>query len=153
MTVLSSYVGISPKSDLTLVKRVAEKLHGKTMLHVNSTRAGGGVAEILQRMVPMLENLGIGVRWEVIKGDERFFDITKKLHNALQGKDELITPEMWDHHLAVNRRNAQRINLDADAVIIHDPQPAPLVGIARRGRGCGAATSIWRTRRPGPSKA
>ena len=131
---LASYVGIAPKSDLTLVKRLAGRLHGKTLVHVNSTRAGGGVAEILQRMVPMLENLGIVVRWEVIEGDERFFDITKKLHNALQGKEEMITPEMWDHHLAVNRKNAQRLNFEADAVIIHDPQPAPLIEFRKNGK-------------------
>ncbi len=135
---LSRYAGISPKSDLTLLKRLTGRLHGKTFLHVNSTRAGGGVAEILQRMVPILENIGISVRWEVIEGDERFFEITKKLHNSLQGKEETITPEMWDYHLEVNRKNAERLNLDADAVLIHDPQPAPLIDFRKRG------TWMWR---------
>ncbi len=132
------YAGISPKSDLTLLKRLAAVLQGRTFLHVNSTRAGGGVAEILQRMVPVLENIGIRVRWEVIEGDERFFEITKKMHNALQGNPETITPEMWDYHFEVNTRNAERMNLEADAVLIHDPQPAPLIEFRKGG------TWMWR---------
>ncbi|MFI5295903.1 MAG: glycosyltransferase [Thermodesulfovibrionales bacterium] len=135
---LSGYSGISPKSDLTLLKRLADKLRGRTFLHVNSTRAGGGVAEILQRMLPILENIGINVRWEVLEGDERFFDITKKIHNALQGNAETITREMWDYHFDVNKRNAGRLNLEADAVLIHDPQPAPLIEYRKAG------TWMWR---------
>lgn len=135
---LSSYSGISPKSDLTLLKRLADKLNGRAFLHVNSTRAGGGVAEILQRMVPILENIGINVRWEVLEGDERFFDITKKIHNALQGNAETITRDMWDYHFDVNKRNAGRLNLEADAVLIHDPQPAPLIEYKKAG------TWMWR---------
>ncbi len=130
---LARYAGIAPKSDLTLLKRLADKLSGRSFLHVNSTRAGGGVAEILQRLLPILENLGIRVRWEVIQGDERFFDITKKIHNALQGSAETITREMWDYHLEMNRENAERLNLEADAVLIHDPQPVPLVEYRKQG--------------------
>lgn len=135
---LSSYSGISPTSDITLLKKLADKMRGRTFLHVNSTRAGGGVAEILQRMVPILENIGINVRWEVLEGDERFFEITKKIHNALQGNVETITREMWDYHLDVNEKNAGRLNLDADAVLIHDPQPVPLVRYRKTG------TWMWR---------
>jgi trehalose synthase len=135
---LSGYSGISPKSDLTLLKKLADKMRGRTFLHVNSTRAGGGVAEILQRMLPILENIGINVRWEVLEGDERFFEITKKIHNALQGNAETITREMWDYHFDVNKRNAGRLNLDADAVLIHDPQPAPLIEYKKAG------TWMWR---------
>jgi trehalose synthase len=124
---LSSYSGISPKSDLTLLKKLADKMSGRTFLHVNYTRAGVVVSEILQRMVPILENIGINVRWEVLEGDERFFEITKKMHNALQGNPETITREMWDYHFDVNKRNAGRLNLDADAVLIHDPQPVALI--------------------------
>jgi trehalose synthase len=109
------------------------RLHKRSFLHINSTREGGGVAEILQRMVPILEELGINVRWEVIEGDSRFFDITKKMHNALQGKTEKITEDMWQYHFEVNRMNAQKINLDADAVLIHDPQPAPLIEFKKTG--------------------
>lgn len=135
---ISQYSGISPKGDLILLERLGEKLKGKSFLHINSTRAGGGVAEILQRMVPILVELGIDARWEVIEGDERFFDVTKKIHNAVQGNPEKITEDMWRHHYEINKKNAERINLDADAVLIHDPQPSPLIEFRKRGRW------IWR---------
>ncbi|MEK6725504.1 MAG: glycosyltransferase [Deltaproteobacteria bacterium] len=135
---ISQYSGISPKGDLILLERLGEKLKGKSFLHINSTRAGGGVAEILQRMIPILVELGIDARWEVIEGDERFFDLTKKIHNAVQGNSEKITEDMWRHHYEINKKNAERINLDADAVLIHDPQPSPLIEFRKTGRW------IWR---------
>ncbi|GBE00723.1 trehalose synthase [bacterium BMS3Bbin06] len=136
---LSDYSGIAPKSDLILIKRLCERFRNRHFLHINSTRAGGGVAEILQRMVPILKNLGIDTRWEVIKGDKRFYDITKRIHNALQGSPEAISEDMWKYHYEVNRTNAEKLNLDADAVLIHDPQPAPLIEF-RHDRG----HWIWR---------
>ena len=138
MIMLDRYSGIAPKGDLVLLRRLGEKLSGKRFLHVNSTRAGGGVAEILQRMLPILKELGLDARWEVIGGDERFFDITKKFHNALQGQIEKITPEMQQYHHEVNRVNAGTLDLDADAVLIHDPQPLPLIEYRKTGKW------IWR---------
>jgi trehalose synthase len=136
---ISQYSGISPKGDLILLKRLGDKMRGKSFLHVNSTKAGGGVAEILHRMMPILDELGIQARWEVIEGDEQFFDITKKIHNALQGNHETITKKMWQHHFEVNKRNMETIKLDdVDAALIHDPQPAPLVEFKKSGRW------IWR---------
>ncbi len=79
------YKGIAPKGDIVLLQRLGEALRGRTFLHINSTREGGGVAEILHRMVPILRDLDIDARWEVIRGDARFYDTTKKIHNALQG--------------------------------------------------------------------
>jgi trehalose synthase len=131
--VFDRYVGISPKSDLLLLQLLAAKLHNRSFLHINSTRAGGGVAEILQQMIPVLKELGINVRWEVIEGDPAFFDITKKVHNSLQGNPERITDKMWQYHYETNKKNAENLNLDADAVIIHDPQPAPLIEFKKRG--------------------
>lgn len=130
---LDQYVGISPKSDLLLLQMFGAKLNKRSFLHINSTREGGGVAEILQRMIPILNELGIDARWEVIQGDSRFFDITKKIHNTLQGNPEQITEEMWQYHYGVNRINAETLNLEADAVLIHDPQPAPLVEFRKTG--------------------
>jgi trehalose synthase len=135
---IDKYTGISPKGDLLLLRKLGDILSGKSFLHVNSTKAGGGVAEILQRMIPILSEIGIIARWEIIQGDDRFFDITKKIHNALQGNPEVITEEMWQHHFEVNRRNAGIMDLDADAVLIHDPQPAPLIEFRRSGKW------IWR---------
>jgi trehalose synthase len=136
--VIAQYSGIAPKGDIMLIRRLGEKLKKRSFLHVNSTREGGGVAEILQRLIPVLEELGIDARWEVIEGDDRFFEITKKIHNALQGNPEEITDEMWEYHFEVNKRNAEKIDLAADAVLIHDPQPAPLVTFKKTG------SWIWR---------
>jgi trehalose synthase len=135
---IEQYSGIAPRGDLLLLDKLSESLQKKSFLHINSTRAGGGVAEILQRMIPILESLGINARWEVISGDERFFDITKKIHNAIQGNPQTITKEMWEYHREVNRRNAEKLDLDADAVLIHDPQPAPLIEFKKTGKW------IWR---------
>lgn len=135
---ISEYSGIAPKGDLLLLQKLGEKMNHKSFLHVNSTRAGGGVAEILQRMIPILKEIGIDARWEVIRGDSRFFDITKKIHNALQGNPEMITREMWEYHFEVNKKNAESCHLDADAVLIHDPQPVPLIEFKKGGRW------IWR---------
>ncbi|MFZ5997021.1 MAG: glycosyltransferase [Nitrospirota bacterium] len=131
---LERYSGVAPKGDLLLLRRLGERLQGKTFLHVNSTRSGGGFAEILQRMLPLIKDLGINARWEVIEGDERFFDITKKMHNALQGNVERFTEDMWTHHYEVNKKNAGKLDLEADAVLIHDPQPAPLIEFRKGGR-------------------
>jgi len=129
---IREYSGIAPKGDLLLIQRLCEKLQGKSFLHVNSTRKGGGVAEILNRMIPLLRDLGINARWEVIEGDTKFFDFTKKVHNALQGNEERFTDEMWEYYYEVNKKNRRNINLEADAVLIHDPQPAPLIEFRSR---------------------
>ncbi len=130
---IENYSGIAPRGDLLLLKKLGEKFAGRSFLHINSTRAGGGVAEILQRMLPILQELGIETRWEVIEGDERFFDITKKIHNAMQGNPEQFSEDMWEHHREINRMNAGKLDLDADAVLIHDPQPAPLIEYRKNG--------------------
>ena len=135
---IDTYTGIAPKGDLILLKRMGERLQGRTFLHVNSTKAGGGVAEILQRMVPMIQELGIQTRWEVIEGDAPFFETTKSFHNGLQGDPTVIAPEMWDHHYRINQANAERLDLDADMVLIHDPQPVPLIEFKKTGHW------VWR---------
>ena len=135
---MERYSGISPKGDLLLIMRLCETLKNRTFLHINSTRSGGGVAEILHRMLPILEEIGVAARWEIIEGDKRFFDITKKIHNALHGRTEKITKDMWDYHFEINKRNAESINLNADAVLIHDPQPVPLIEFKKGGKW------IWR---------
>ncbi len=135
---IKQYSGIAPKGDLLLIQRLCDKLKGKSFLHVNSTREGGGVAEILHRMIPLLKDLGIDARWEVIEGDAKFYDFTKKTHNALQGNREKFTRDMWDYYYEVNKRNRKKINLHADAVLMHDPQPAPLIEFRPRSR-----KSVW----------
>ena len=86
---------------------LGEKLQDKTVQNVNSTAVGGGVAEILTRMVPLLKQLGVNARWDVIKGNEKFFNITKKIHNALHGVNEDISSEDLEYFLEVNRENIE----------------------------------------------
>jgi trehalose synthase len=131
---IAQYTGIVPHGDLLLLQKLGEKLKDRSFLHINSTREGGGVAEILQRMIPIMQELGINARWDVIGGDAAFYDMTKKVHNTLQGNMELVSQEMWDHHYEINRKNAEKLDLDADAVLIHDPQPAPLIEFRKAGR-------------------
>jgi trehalose synthase len=135
---LENYIGIAPKIDLVIIQKLADKFSGRHFLHINSTKSGGGVAEILQRMIIILTGLEIHARWEVLEGDTRFFDITKKIHNAIQGDQENISKDMWQYYFEVNRRNAEKLNFDADAVFIHDPQPAPLIEFKK------TSTWIWR---------
>lgn len=138
---IKEYSGIAPKSDLLLIQKLCDKLKGKSFVHVNSTREGGGVAEILHRMIPFLQEQGIDARWDVIEGDADFFDFTKKTHNALQGNREKFTKPMWDHYYEVNRRNRRNVDLKADCVLIHDPQPAPLIDFRpKSGKG---RNNIW----------
>jgi trehalose synthase len=130
---IDQYKGVAPQGDMVALLKLGDLLSGRSFLHINSTKEGGGVAEILHRMIPILQAIGINARWDVIKGDARFYDITKKIHNALQGNNEDLTSEMWSYHEEVNRKNAATLDLDADAVLIHDPQPAPLIQYRKSG--------------------
>jgi len=136
---LADYESIAPAGTLLLIRHLAEALAGRSFLHVNSTRKGGGVAEILHRLLPLLEDLGIQPRWEVIGGPPEFYATTKRIHNALQGADLPLTAEMKEAYLEANRQALRSIDLSADLVLIHDPQPAALVE-ARRSD----AAWLWR---------
>ena len=121
---LEAYREVCPPGTLDLIGSLGERLKGISILHVNSTRMGGGVSEILLRLIPMFEELGIVARWEVMTGTPLFFTATKCMHNALQGDEQFPTAEMFEEYKAVNRKNMGSINLDADIAVIHDPQPA-----------------------------
>jgi len=106
---------------------LAEKTKGWSVQNINSTSVGGGVAEILNRMVPLLNELGIKTKWDVIKGGEKFFKVTKKFHNALHGKEEDIRAEDFTVFLETSEMNNQTMELTGDILLIHDPQPIALV--------------------------
>lgn len=113
------------------------------VVHVNSTRVGGGVAEILFWMVPLMRELGIDASWEVIEGDNDFFKATKMLHNGLQGNPVNLTPAAMRAYESTNEKNSERLRPileKAEAVFIHDQQPAALLNLCpdRRGKW------IWR---------
>lgn len=109
LTILASYAG------------------NRSIKMVNSTAVGGGVAEMLHRVVPLLNELGVQTTWEVIKGEAEFFDITKSFHNALQGKQEHFGKDTFDTYLHYNELNYKDMTFDEDLVVIHDPQPAALI--------------------------
>ncbi|MDI7267828.1 MAG: glycosyltransferase [Myxococcota bacterium] len=138
---LSDYEPIVGAARIEEIRTLGRHLRGVRLLHVNSTAVGGGVAEILRRIVPLLGEAGLDVRWEVIAGDNGFYRTTKSFHNGLQGRPVDVAPAELEHYLDVNRRNAERLSLpDADVVIVHDPQPAALI----HHRSGGAGTWIWR---------
>ena len=100
-----AYRDVAPPGTVDLGYRISEQLKGKSFLHVNSTRWGGGVAEMLHRLVPLFQNLGIETRWDVIEGSPHFYQVTKAFHNALQGQAQNITPQMYDSYLKTNKKN------------------------------------------------
>lgn len=106
---------------------MASKLAGKVIQNINSTFSGGGVAEILNRMVPLLNQLGVDARWNIIKGNDEFFQVTKKFHNALQGRPQTITDSDFDTFMETTRQNFEVCELYGDVIFIHDPQPAGLI--------------------------
>ncbi len=124
---LDDYLPIVGKNTIDELKLLADHLRGIKVQNINSTYSGGGVAEILNRMVPLLNQLGIDATWDVIRGDERFFDITKKIHNALHGMDQHISQEEYDHYLDINRQNLDILRPGGNIYFIHDPQPAMLI--------------------------
>jgi trehalose synthase len=124
---LNDFVPIVGMDVIDELHLLAGKLDGKTVTNVNSTSVGGGVAEILTRAVPILRELGVDVRWDVIKGNSRFFRITKNIHNALHGVEIETTEDEWNYFLEVNRQNAEDLDLTSDIIFVHDPQPIALV--------------------------
>lgn len=128
--ILESYAAVAGREVVDHLRQLARRFEGIRIVHVNSTREGGGVAEILTKLLPLSRELGIDARWEVITGNEDFYRCTKGIHNALQGRPDDIPEELLEVYAETNERNAAELRdvlADADVVIIHDPQPAPLI--------------------------
>ena len=124
---LEDYESIIGRPELDELYFLAQKLKGKTVKMVNSTALGGGVAELLTSLVPMLNELGIVAKWEVISGKSEFFDVTKAIHNALQGGARPLTEQDKRVFNTNNEENRKHLRFEEDFVVIHDPQPAGLV--------------------------
>ena len=131
MITLSDYIPIVGDEVVGQLYRLAERLGPRRFVHVNSTRAGGGVAEILSRAVPLLNQVGLDTRWEVIEGDPTFFEVTKAFHNALQGHNVRLNQSLLNHYQEINRENAKKFTWEADFILVHDPQPAWLINEMR----------------------
>lgn len=127
MARLDEYAPIVGPAIIDDLRLLSERLTGTIVQNVNSTAVGGGVAEILSRMVPLLRELGIDARWDVIKGGAQFFAVTKKLHNALHGRAEELTERDWAIFLETSAENARAVETYGDIVFVHDPQPIALV--------------------------
>ncbi len=124
---------------------IADQLRGARVLHINSTSFGGGVAELLNSIVPLLRDLGLDADWQTIEATPAFFDVTKSMHNAMQGMYIPWTSEMADVWRHVNRANADALTGEYDFVFVHDPQPAGLLHYLReRDPNILGAQWIWR---------
>ena len=108
------------------INSLAEPLQGKRVLHVSATALGGGVSEILYALVPLMRDAGLEADWHIVLGREEFFNVTKLMHNALQGNPQGLTEEDWEIYDRYNQLNARELEGEYDYVIIHDPQPAAL---------------------------
>ena len=130
MSLIEDYAAVAGEEIIERLRQLAREFEGRTVVHVNSTRTGGGVAEILAKLVPLSRELGIDARWEVIAGEGAFYECTKAMHNALQGSPVDIPPRLWQAYENTNAANADALRErleEADFVIIHDPQPALLL--------------------------
>ena len=124
---LDAYAPIVGAATVEELRELARPLNGLRVVHVNATAFGGGVAEILQTLVPLSVDVGLEATWQVIEGSDDFFNVTKAMHNGLQGMDIPFTPEMQRIWQEYNRRNAEKFEGTYDIVIVHDPQPAGLL--------------------------
>jgi len=140
MTTIEDYASIVGQDAVNELYSLAERSQDKCVQNINSTSVGGGVAELLSRLIPLFKQLGVDVNWDVIKGDERFFGITKKFHNALQGFDANITDEDLAYFLEINQMNAEMTDFYGDITFIHDPQPIALI----EKKGNNGSKWVWR---------
>jgi trehalose synthase len=148
---LDDYTAVLGEPEVAELRALAAALQGHTVQMVNSTAVGGGVAEILTRLVPILQELGLAIRWDVVTGGNDFYEVTKAFHNALHGGPYNMPPESFEVFLAYNERNLARLQMEGELTVIHDPQPVALVK-ARRDR---SGHWIWRCHidlsRPNPT--
>jgi len=137
---LKDYIEIIGKEEVEAIKKLAIPLKGKKVVHINATSFGGGVAEILSTLVPLMKDVGLEAEWQVIKGSDDFFNITKAIHNGLQGMDVPFTEKMKEIFLKNNRLNEKLFEGEYDFVVIHDPQPVAILKYRKKKVG----KWIWR---------
>ncbi len=135
---LAAYESVIGSVAIKQLTQLADDLKGARVVHVNSTREGGGVAEILRWLIPLMQDLGIEASWEVIEGHAAFFNVTKAFHNGLQGTPVMLPPTMIKTYEETVADNADRLRTtleEADFVFIHDPQPAFLLNLCPNRKG------------------
>jgi len=142
-SLLEQYASVVGNAVIEHLRQLAFPLKGMKILHINSTKEGGGVAEILNRLIPLKRELGIDAEWEVIKGEKEFYQCTKKMHNSLQGDRDDISSSLLDIYKKTNLQNFERLRTKlekADVVFIHDPQPAAFLHFCNNRKG----KWVWR---------
>lgn len=137
---LDDYAAVVGASEMEEIRALAQRLAGKSVKMVNSTSVGGGVAEILNRLVPLLNEAGLPCAWDVITGGDDFFEVTKAFHNALHGAPYDAPPQAFETFLAYNEKNLRAHSFDSEFVVIHDPQPIGLV----KARDSRPSHWVWR---------
>src|SRR2546429_4688359 len=138
---LLDYGTIASRGLMEEIRRLAAQLEGKRVLHLSATAFGGGVAEILYALVPLMRDAGLEAEWRIIKGADEFFAATKTIHNALQGSPQGLTEEQRECFARFQELNAREIDVDAyDFIVVHDPQPVGVIDHL----GGGSAKWAWR---------
>ena len=137
---LESYRGLAPDTALEQLVKVARDFQGVRVLHINATPYGGGVSELLRSIVPLLNDLGLIADWKIIRGNDDFFQVTKTMHNGLQGGEAGLSQRQQDLYMANAEENARMLEEDYDFIFIHDPQPSAILPL----HGKGNARWIWR---------
>jgi trehalose synthase len=137
---LADYATIASRGLMDEIRRLAEPLAGKRAAHVSATAFGGGVAEINYTLVPLMADAGLEVEWLIIRGEDEFFNVTKTIHNALQGNPTGLADEQREIFRRYNALNADELEDDYDFVIVHDPQPVAMIDHF----GDSEAKWIWR---------
>jgi trehalose synthase len=127
MIKLDDYRHVAPPGAVDIIVTLAEQVRGRRFLHLTGGRFGGGPAEILRTLVPMLADLGLDASWEITGGDPAFYATARTLHGALQGTERIFPDQALEHYAEMNRVSARKLGLDADLVLVHDVQPAALV--------------------------
>jgi trehalose synthase len=124
---LGDYATIATRGLMDEIRRLAEPLAGRRLVHVSATAFGGGVAEINYALVPLMKDAGLDVEWRIIAGGDEFFAVTKAIHNALQGAPEGLTETQQEIFRSYNALNAEELEDEYDFVVVHDPQPAGII--------------------------
>lgn len=126
---LQDYAEVVGQEIVDELRVIAERVRHLHLQNINSTSVGGGVAEILTRMIPLLRELGVEASWDIIKGDDAFFHVTKAFHNALHGTPTEVSEEMFEIFRATTEMNCREIAITGDVVFVHDPQPIGLINL------------------------
>jgi len=137
---LADYATIATRGLMEEIRRLAEPLAGRRVVHLSATAFGGGVAEINYTLIPLMQDAGLETEWRIIRGAEEFYNVTKTIHNALQGNPQGLDDEQQEIYRRYQELNAQEFEDDYDFVVVHDPQPLGMIDRFPESR----ARWVWR---------